>query len=253
MHPDTGEVVFAPVRFSAFVPINIPLVIGMLGSTSPAGTMFWQWANQSYNVAVNYANRNIGGKQMSQEAIVASYAGAVAASCSLAVGLGAVSKRLNARPNPGFGVRLFRGAVPFVAVASAGVVNVFLMRRQETIDGIQVKDAEGRERGVSVRAGKQAVTEVALTRVALPAPILLFPPILMALYDRTPIARMKPTWRPVVQVPVITACLWLALPLAIGLFPQMSSVAAKDLEPQFHDLKDSKGEKIERFFFNKGL
>jgi len=53
VHPDTGDVVFAPVRFSAFVPINIPLVIGMLGSTSPAGTMFWQWANQSLNVCVN--------------------------------------------------------------------------------------------------------------------------------------------------------------------------------------------------------
>ncbi len=26
MHPDTGKTVFAPFRFSAFVPINIPLV-----------------------------------------------------------------------------------------------------------------------------------------------------------------------------------------------------------------------------------
>lgn len=225
----------------------------MLGSQSMFGVIFWQWANQSYNVVVNYANRNIGAKSMSNEAIMASYAGAVISSCSIAVGLGAVVKKLNARPNPGLGLKLFRGAVPFFAVASAGVVNVGLMRRQEAIDGIPVKDAEGKERGVSVKAGQQAILEVAMTRVALPAPILLFPPMIMSLYDRTKIAATRPTWRPFVQVPVITACLWLALPLAIGLFPQMSSVKAQDLEPQFRDLKDSKGNKVDTFYFNKGL
>jgi len=252
VHPDTGEIIFAPVRFSAFVPTNIPLVIGMLSSSSPLSTIFWQWGNQSYNVAVNYANRNIGGEAMSSSAIAASYAGAVVASCSLALGLGHWVNKLNAQPSAGFGVRVLRGAVPFVSVASAGVVNVALMRRKEATDGIPVKDAEGNERGISIRAGKQAVTEVALTRVALPAPILLFPPALMAIWDRT-FGKSRPTWRPIVQVPVITACLWLALPLAIGLFPQESAVPAAKLEPQFHNLTDSKGNKIDTFYFNKGL
>jgi len=35
----------------------------MLYSSTPAGMMLWQWANQSYNVCVNYANRNITGSQ----------------------------------------------------------------------------------------------------------------------------------------------------------------------------------------------
>ena len=72
----------------------------MLTSSTPAGTAFWQWANQSYNVAVNYANRNIGGKQMSNQAIAASYAGAVVSSCGLALGLGRVADNLKKRPNP---------------------------------------------------------------------------------------------------------------------------------------------------------
>jgi tricarboxylate carrier len=254
VHPDTGEVIFAPFRFSAFVPTNIPLVVGMLSATSPGATMFWQWANQSYNVAVNYSNRNIGAStSMSNSAIMASYAGAVVASCSLSVGLGALVSKMNTSASPSLGLRLLRGAVPFVAVASAGVVNVALMRRQEAINGIGVKDHEGVERGISITAGKQAVTEVALTRVALPAPILLFPPAIMSLWDRTGLAKANPKWRPFVQVPVITACLWLALPLAIGLFPQVSSVKAEQLEPQFHNLKDSKGNRVEQFFFNKGL
>lgn len=225
----------------------------MLSSASPASTIFWQWGNQSYNVAVNYANRNIGKNEMSTQDIAISYAGAVLSSCSIALGLGRVSDNLNKAANPSFAVRVFRGAVPFIAVASAGVLNVVLMRRGEIQRGISIKDEEGNERGVSKAAGVKAITEVAMTRVALPAPILLFPPIIMSMWDRLSFAQSRPSWRPIVQVPVITACLWLALPLAIGLFPQMSSIPAGKLEPEFQNLQDSKGKKIETFYFNKGL
>lgn len=217
------------------------------------GAPLVQWANQSYNVAVNYGNRNIGKNEMTTQDIAISYAGAVFSSCSIALGLGRVSDNLNKAANPGFGVRLFRGAVPFIAVASAGVLNVVLMRRGEIQSGITIKDEEGNDRGVSKAAGVKAISEVAMTRVALPAPILLFPPIIMSVWDRLAFAKARPTWRPVVQVPVITACLWLALPLAIGLFPQMSSISAAKLEPEFRNLTDSKGKKIEVFYFNKGL
>lgn len=255
VHPDTHELIPRSFRFSAFVPVNIPLVVGMLSSTTPAGTIFWQWANQSYNVAVNYANRNIGGgKEMSQRDIALSYSGAVLSSCSIALGLGKVVERLNQRPNPGYGIRIFRGAVPFFAVASAGVVNVVLMRRGELSTGVTIKDALGTDHGMSQIAGTKAITEVALTRVALPAPILLFPPIIMSLYDRMArAASINTKFRPIVQVPVITACLWLALPFAIGLFPQESSIDANKLEEKFRNLNDKNGRRIETFYFNKGL
>lgn len=100
VHPDTGDLVFRGFRFSAFVPVNVPLVIGMLSSSGPMGTIFWQWANQSYNVAVNYANRNIGKDEMTTQDIAISYAAAVASSCSIALGLGRVVDNLNKRPNP---------------------------------------------------------------------------------------------------------------------------------------------------------
>lgn len=59
IHPDTGKIIPLPLRFAAFVPVNICIVAGMLAPTQTTTTLlFWQWANQSYNVALNHANRN---------------------------------------------------------------------------------------------------------------------------------------------------------------------------------------------------
>jgi hypothetical protein len=60
VHPDTGDKVFAPFRMSAFVPMNVPIVLGML-TTPPTlvNIVFWQWLNQTYNVCVNHANRTL--------------------------------------------------------------------------------------------------------------------------------------------------------------------------------------------------
>ena len=41
-------------------------------------------------------------------------------------------------------------------------------------------DEAGREVGTSIIAARRAVTETAITRAVLPAPILLIPPVIMA-------------------------------------------------------------------------
>ena len=63
---------------------------------------------ESYNVAVNYGNRNAS-SNMSTQTLGMAYAGAVASSCTLALGLGHVAKQMR---NP-----LWGRLVPFVAVA----------------------------------------------------------------------------------------------------------------------------------------
>ena len=70
VNPGTGKIIPLPVRFAAFVPCNIPLVYGMLSSSSAGATLFWQWANQSYNSATNYANRS--GTEISTSDIISS-------------------------------------------------------------------------------------------------------------------------------------------------------------------------------------
>lgn len=51
-------------------------------------------------------------------------------------------------------------AVPFVAVAAAGTLNVILMRQKELSDGIDVTDEEGNTLGKSTVAGRNAIAQV---------------------------------------------------------------------------------------------
>lgn len=246
-HPDLKEPIPLPFRMSAFIPVNIPIVLGMLtaGSSVPK-TLFWQWTNQTYNVCVNYSNRNAS-NAMSYQQLASAYAGAVFTSCGLAISLNHISKRI--------GSPFLTTVVPFIAVASAGAANVILMRQNEAVEGIEVWDLENVPRGISKTAGGEALKQVALTRVALPMPILLLPPLIMNSFDRMSSA-FKNAPRKVrlpVELLVITLSLSGALPLAISLFPQISSISSQALEPEFQNLKDSKGNAIDRLYFNKGL
>ncbi|KAF9943985.1 hypothetical protein BGZ65_012872, partial [Modicella reniformis] len=59
LHPDTGKPIFLPFRMSCFVPTNLIVAAGMLmPNPTIKSIIFWQWANQSVNVAFNYANAN---------------------------------------------------------------------------------------------------------------------------------------------------------------------------------------------------
>lgn len=127
-HPDTGEKIFAPFRMSSFVPTNVPILAAML-LPNPSITLIIasQWINQSINVAFNYANANKTTEMSHSETAIA-YAGAVISSCSIALGLNRVVDRFSVPPTF---KSIISKAVPFVAVATAGTVNVYLMRRKE--------------------------------------------------------------------------------------------------------------------------
>lgn len=100
----------------------------LIPNPSIKSIIFWQWANQSVNVAFNYANANKTTEMDMNETALA-YVSAVTTSCFLAVGLNQLVPRLKSI-SPG--TRAIMGRlVPFVAVATAGTVNVFLMRGKE--------------------------------------------------------------------------------------------------------------------------
>ncbi|TNY24386.1 Tricarboxylate/iron carrier [Rhodotorula diobovata] len=254
IHPDTGEPVPLPFRLSAFVPTNLVIVAGMLmPNPSLKGVIFWQWANQSLNVAVNYSNANKS-ISMSTSEIASAYAAATVASCSIAVGLSQLVPRLRVSPSAR---ALLSKLVPFAAVASAGCVNIGLMRWKEMRDGISVyapsDPVTGRPSaevlGKSSIAGTYAVGQTAASRVLTNIPTLILPPLLITVLERRGAFRGPNGARlsTVLNLGLIGASLLVFLPPAIAAFPSRASIDPKKLEQRFRDVP------YDHVEFNKGL
>ncbi|KIW81483.1 hypothetical protein AYO21_03724 [Fonsecaea monophora] len=261
LHPDTGEPVFLPFRMSCFVISNLVVTAGMLTpNLSTTGTIAWQVINQSLNVAINSSNANKS-SPLSTSTLVKSYVLAVSASCSVAVGLNSLVPRLK-RLSPN--TRLVLGRlVPFAAVASAGVLNVFLMRSEEIRRGIDIfpvqSEQEKAERektgkevaslGKSRKAAILAVGETAISRVLNATPIMVIPPLILVRLQQTQWLKSRPRMVLPVNLGLILTTSIFALPLALAAFPQRQAVSARSLEEEFWD-RGGEGGLVE---FNRGI
>ncbi|KAK6439978.1 Sideroflexin FSF1 [Oleoguttula sp. CCFEE 5521] len=261
LHPDTGEPVFLPFRMSCFVLSNLVVTAGMLTpNLSTVGTLGWQITNQSLNVAINASNANKS-TPISTSTMVQSYFLAVGASCGVALGLNSLVPRLK-RLSPGARTILTR-LVPFAAVASAGALNVFLMRGEEIRRGIDVfpseSDAAKEKResaglplesiGKSKKAATLAVGETALSRVLNSSPIMVLPPLMLVRLQRTAWLSQRPRMVLPINLGLILTTSIFALPLALAAFPQRQAVKAESLEEDFWT-KAGEGGMVE---FNRGI
>lgn len=136
--------------------------------------------------------------------VVKSYFTAVTASCGVALGLNALVPRLKSlSPN----AKMVAGRlVPFAAVASAGVLNVFLMRGEEIRQGIDVfpvlseeekykvetGELEVKSLGKSKKAATLAVAETAVSRVLNSTPIMVLPPLILVRLQKTDWLKQRP-------------------------------------------------------------
>uniref|UniRef100_H2YZY8 Sidoreflexin n=1 Tax=Ciona savignyi TaxID=51511 RepID=H2YZY8_CIOSA len=246
IHPDTGDKIPMPFRMSGYVPFGTPIVIGLLlPNQTLVSTVFWQWLNQSHNACVNYCNRNAT-QNTSMSDFISGYVGAVSSAVGIALGLNALVKR-STKLSP-LTRSLVQRFVPFPAVATASVCNVVLMRHSELSTGIEVTDANDNVVGISKKAAKKALVETAMTRAFLPAPILLIPPVIMTMLERTKWFPRYPRLNLPAQAVLVTASFGLALPLAIALFPQKSQISVEELEPEIK-IKT----KEVALYYNKGL
>lgn len=245
IHPSTGNIIHPLGRMAGFIPANIPLVAGMLNSTSVVGTAFWQWANQSYNSALNYANRS--GNDMSDTEILTSYGIAVGTSLGIAL-----SFRWLSRNGPPTIKRIasIPFVVPYTAVASAGAANVYFTRRPELVKGVQIVDENDKVVGVSKEAAKQGVMKTILSRsIGLPIPVLILPHAVMTVLPKS----MPPRAKMFAELTVISAAICLALPAAIAIFPQKLEIQASSLEKEFQNLVDDNGQPVKTLYCNKGI
>ncbi|XP_067374942.1 sideroflexin-5b isoform X2 [Channa argus] len=204
-----------------------------------------QWLNQSHNACVNYANRNAT-KPMPASKFFQGYVGAVTSAVSIAVGLNVLIQKAN-KLSPATRMIIQR-FVPFPAVASANICNVALMRHSELSEGIDVLDNNGNVVGSSKIAARHAIMETAFTRVVLPMPIFVLPPIIMSYLERLRfLQRNRRLLLPIHGV-VCLVTFGLSLPVAISLFPQISQIDVSCLEPEIAMATDCK-----TVTYNKGL
>lgn len=252
LHPDTGTPVMLPFRMSSYVLSNLVVTVGMLTpGLGTAGTLFWQIANQSLNVAVNTANANKS-HPLTNTQLATFYGLAVTGSCSVALGLNAIVPRLKS-VTPQTRAVLGR-LVPFAAVVSAGMVNVFLMRGEEIRKGIAVYDpATNEDLGNSKTAAKYAVGETALSRVINATPIMVVPPLLLYRLQKGPLKGKSRLVETLTNLALITVTSFVVLPFALAIFPQKRTLDVAKLEDQFKSLKNSNGDEVKQVWFNRGM
>ncbi|CAF0844511.1 unnamed protein product [Brachionus calyciflorus] len=245
LHPDTGQKIFMPFRMSGYVPFNSPILAGLLiPNPTMAQTIFWQWLNQSHNACVNYANRNAS-KPTKLSTFLQGYTGAVTAAISISVGLSVFIKRAALAPATKAMIQRF---VPLPAVMTASTLNVILMRKHECNEGIDVLNKNGEVIGTSKIAAKKALTEMAISRAALPIPLLTIPPIVMTMLEKTALLKKNPRLHMPFNILICSITFFYALPATIAIFPQMSEVKTKDLEKE---IQERTNEDVVRY--NKGL
>ncbi|KAK1579422.1 sideroflexin-5 [Colletotrichum navitas] len=267
LHPDTGEPVLLPFRMSAFVLSNLIVTAGMLQpGLGTAGTIAWQVVNQSLNVAINSANANKS-SPLTWRKLGESYAMAVSVSCGVAVGLNKLVPRLR-NLTPATRTTLTR-LVPFAAVASAGFLNVLLMRGEEMRTGIDVfpvisdaeragarkENSEGEAAGQpqslgrSKKAAQIAVGETAASRVFNSTPIMVIPPLVLVRLQQQQWLKQRPRLVVPINLGLILVTSYAVLPLALAVFPQRQSISADKLEPEFHGRGGEGGLVV----FNRGI
>ena len=159
MHPDTGKPIFLPLRMSAFVPVGTIFVLGMLRpNPSLRSALAWQWANQSSNALINWANRNATADEdgAGVRGILEGYAAAVCGSCAIAF---SATRALDS----GRFFPLRRVAtmfVPLLSVCGANSFSLCVIRRRELQHGIDVVDEDGEVVGRSKIAAQKAIGEM---------------------------------------------------------------------------------------------
>ncbi|XP_024139147.1 sideroflexin-5b isoform X2 [Oryzias melastigma] len=131
---------------------------------------------------------------------------------------------------------------------SANICNVGLMRHNELSEGVDVLDDKGNVVGSSKIAARHAIMETAFTRVVLPMPIFVLPPIIMSYFERLRFLQSNRRLLLPIHSAVCLLTFAVSLPVAISLFPQMSQIEVSRLEPEIAMATECKV-----VTYNKGL
>ncbi|XP_073338545.1 sideroflexin-4 [Pagrus major] len=233
VHADSGAVLPLVFRPPAFMPVSMPLVVGSFLPHATVGpAVLWQFLLQSYSAGFNYANRNSSteqGRKTSLEQLL-SMAGTVSfATCAGALPQIFIS-RLGIRSAP---IQNFlRTILPLPLSAALAFFNVYAVRSEEYVTGIQVFDSNGNPVGLSKAAGEKAVMETALSRAALFGATAVVPNLLVLLFQSSRLLqRYSRLVTPLRHMSTVFV-MGLMIPVSFSLFPQLGTIKRKNTEKE---------------------
>ena len=220
----------------------------MILARTPAQTVLAQTANQVYNAAHYWANRNATNEEPNVR-VLASFTAATVSSVSAALALQRVAGR-----STGVLSVVLRRISPFVAVATADLLNLSIMRSNEWLRGVTIRTDDGTELGQSRRAGALAVGSCIASRVMAAAPVLLSSSFAMHVVESYTGVRGPLSWmRLPIALGVAGTAIVIAVPLTFGFFRQDARVNVSWLEPEFRQCKDKSGGLVHHVWYHKGL
>lgn len=252
IHPTTQQVIFPAFRMSNFLPMNyfiVPFMMAPSTVRSVPRTLGIQWFNQSFNSAVNYANRSSDAQPTAE--IAKAYVATVIVACGGSLCATAALRRVATDSVKG---TIIRGTVPFAAVCAAAVVNLAFMRKNEWMTGatgITVKDEDGVVRGTSTAAGRDSLKKCSCTRVLWNLPSMVLPTFAMM-----PLVRVSPfiaANSAVVEAGLQMGGLTVGVPPALGTFDLTQTLPAARLEQRFQGLTRMDGSPVVNLTYYKGL
>ena len=217
--------------------------------TSLTAILVGHWANQSHLALATWCNRGSAkggvaeparpsspafvwrapGKQ--ERELLQAYTLAIATAVPVTFGAAVLPKRVAA-------LRPLQRFAPYPGAAAANAAGCWAMRRQDFVDGLPVRPVrEPLMRpgeplgpvGQSRAAGRAAVRDTALTRLALPAGNFLGVPLLLWALERARGGAKAPL---VVQVGVTAMVFSVWLPIATSLFPPVVRMPVAELEEE---------------------
>lgn len=128
-----------------------------------------------------------------------------------------------------------------------------MMRRDELINGVNVKDDEGTVHGKSVVAAREGIAKCCAARVVWNIPATGVMPFVLSGFAATNFAKRNPRLLFPMQTVLITGGIVLGVYPGQALFTQQATIDASKLEPEFRNLKLSDGRPVTELTYNKGL
>lgn len=143
--------------------------------------------------------------------------------------------------------------VPYFACCAASSFNAIIMRYKELMKGVELTDSEGNKYGVSKKAGQKVIQSILCSRMTLPIPGVLLPPLLMYSLKYLKIAPQGKITGFLFDTALCTFTCTIALPIAVSIFPEWMEIKASDLEEEYRNICDAHGQLIDKFIVSKGV